>query len=120
VLDGRPCLCRRQVRTRKGIGADHRRGLSHFRIFRRIDHRHAGCAGLPCHRVAGRGFAVKRQAQDLAQWLIWILGGRHALSIANRQEQIPAIHPEAIKASAARTVPAFLPERRLKDLVASY
>ena len=65
-----------------------------FRIARRIDQRHARRAGLAGHRIARRGLAVERQAQDLAELLVGILGGRHALAIADRQEQVLAVGRE--------------------------
>ena len=81
----------RQVRAGEGVGADHRRGLRRFGIRGRIDDRHAGRAGLAGHRIARRGLAVQRQAQDLAQRLVGILGRRHALPVADGQEQVLAV-----------------------------
>ena len=45
-------------------------------------------AGLAEVGIAGGGFAVQRQTQDLAFGLVWILSGREPLAVANREEQI--------------------------------
>ena len=51
----------------------------------------ARCARLARHRVARRGLAVERQPQDLADRRVGILRRRHALAIADRQEQVLAV-----------------------------
>src|SRR5207302_1154491 len=43
------------------------RELGRFRVFRRIGHRGARGTSAPGKWVAGRGFAVEGQAEDLAQ-----------------------------------------------------
>ena len=54
----------------------------------------AGRARLARHRIARRGLAVERQPQDLADLGVRILRGRHALTIADRQEQILTVGRE--------------------------
>ena len=84
----------RQVGAGKGIGADHLRRLGGFGVAGRIDQRNGGRAGLAEVGIAGGGFAVQRQAQDLAYGLVRILGGSEALAVANREEQILAVGRE--------------------------
>src|SRR5260370_39984620 len=52
--------------------------------------------------IAGGGFAIQRQSQDLAYGLVRILGRGHALAVADREEQIRAVGGE----SDLRTRPA--------------
>src|SRR5258708_6581092 len=42
-------------------------------------------------RIAWRGLAVERQAQNLADFRVRILRGRHALAIADGEEQVLAV-----------------------------
>ena len=60
----------------------------------RIDQGNGGSAGFAEVGIAGGGFAVQRQAQDLAFGLVRILGGGEALAVANREEQILAVGRE--------------------------
>ena len=46
-----------------------------------------GVTGLARHRIAGSGFAIEREAQDLADFHVRILGRRHALTIADGEKQ---------------------------------
>src|SRR6185437_785236 len=86
-----PRLGGREVGAGKGVGPHHRGRLGRLRIRRRIDYWHSGGASLACHRIAGSQFAVKRQSQDFAEWLIGVLGGCHALPFANAEEEILAV-----------------------------
>ena len=81
-----PGFGRRQIGAGKGVGAYYLRGLGGFGVTGRIDQRNGGGAGLAEVGVARGGFAVQRQAQDLAYGLVRILGGGHALAVANSQE----------------------------------
>ena len=65
----------------------------------RIDQRNGGRAGLAEVGIAGGGFAVQRQAQDLADGLVRILRGGEALAVANREEQILAVGREGDRAA---------------------
>ncbi len=50
---------------------------------------------LPEVGITRRWFAIQRQPQDLAYRLVRILGGGHALAIANSEEQILAVGRES-------------------------
>ena len=93
-MTGAPGLRGRQVRSLNRAGTDHARGLRHFRVARRIDQRTTGLARLARHRIPRRRLAVERQSQDLAYLRVRILRGRHALAIADRQEQEPTVGRE--------------------------
>ncbi len=94
AVAGAPGLGRASGSAREGVGRDHRRGLGPLGVARRIDDRNGGRAPLARLRVAGGGLAVQGQAQDLAQRLVGILGRRHALALAHRQEQILLVRRE--------------------------
>ena len=53
-----------------------------------------GGAGFAEVGIAGRGFAVEGQAQDLADWLVRVLSGGHALAVADGHKQILAVGGE--------------------------
>src|SRR6476660_4574808 len=89
-----PGFSRRQVLRGEGIGADYLRGLGGFGVAGRVDEGDSASAGLAGVRIAGGRFTVQRQAKDLSNGLVWILGRREALAIANREEQILAIGRE--------------------------
>ena len=96
-----PGFSRREVGAWEGISAHHLRGLCGFGVTGRIDQGNGGRAGLAEVGIAGGGFAVQRQSQDLAFGLVWILGGGEALAVAHRQEQMLAVGREG-------DLPAFL------------
>src|ERR1017187_6494855 len=87
-MTGSPGFRRSEVRPGKRVRAYHGRGLGQLGVARRINHGNAGRADLAGLWVAGRRFSIERQAQDLAQRLVGILGGGHALPVADRQEEI--------------------------------
>ena len=91
AVSGGPGLRRRQVRAGKGIRSHDGGGLRGFGILRRVDDGHTGRAGFAGHRIARGRLAIERQAQDLAEWLVGILGWRHALPVADGEEEIFAI-----------------------------
>jgi len=70
-----PGFSRCEVGAGKGISAHHLRGLCRFGVTRRIDQGNGGSARFAEVGIARGGFAVQRQAQDLAFGLVWILGG---------------------------------------------
>src|SRR4051794_23162050 len=86
-----PGLRRREIRFSKRVRADDRRGLGELSVTGRINQGDARCPRLACLWIARRRFAVERQAEDLPKFLVWILRWRHALAIADRQEQILTI-----------------------------
>src|SRR5665213_1684395 len=77
-----PCLRWRQVRAGKGIRSDDWGCLCGYRILWRVNDGHSGRADLASHRIARGRFAIERQAQDLTEWLVRVLGWRKALPIA--------------------------------------
>src|SRR5207253_240216 len=81
-----PRLRWRQIRSREVVRADHGCSFRGFRVARRIDQRNSGRASLAGHRITRRGLAVERQPQDLAEFLIRVLRGCHALPIADGEE----------------------------------
>ena len=105
-----PGFRRRQVGAGEGIGAHHLRGLGGFGVTGRIDQRNGGRAGFAEVGIAGGGFAVQRQVQDLAYGLVRILGRGEALAVANREEQRLAVGREG-------DCPAFLAAFALGHLV---
>src|ERR1035441_1546219 len=62
------------------------RGLGGFGVTGRIDQGNGGSASFAEVGIARGWFAVQREAQDLAYGLVRILGGGHALAVANSQE----------------------------------
>src|SRR5215469_2912380 len=90
--------------ARRALPAFHLRGLGGLGVTGRIDQWNAGSARLAGVGIAGGGFAIQRQAQDLAFGLVWILGWSEALAIANREEQILAVRREG---DLAAFLPAF-------------
>src|SRR5580692_5989446 len=91
AMSGAPGFRRRQVRSRERIGSYDWSSFRGFGISRRINHGHAGRTRFSGHGIAGSRLAIQRQAQDLAEWLVRILGRRHALPLANCKKQITAI-----------------------------
>ena len=83
-----------QVGAGKGVSAYDRGSLRGFGVRRRVDDGHSGRAGFACHGIAGGWFAIERQPQDLAERLVGILGRRHALPVANGEEEILAVGRE--------------------------
>ncbi len=86
----RTCRCSRspprQVWSGEGVRSHHRGRLRRFGIRGRVNHRHARGAGLSRHGVAFGRFAIQRQAQNLAQRLVGILGRRHALPVPDTKK----------------------------------
>src|SRR5688572_5515260 len=90
-MAGRPGFCWCEIRPLEGIRADDWRRLGQFRVPRRINQRHARGAGFSSHWITRSRLTVEREPQDLAERLIRILSGRHALSITGRKEQVLAV-----------------------------
>src|SRR6185437_11453273 len=70
----------RQVGAGKGIGAHRLRCLGNFGVAWRIDQWNGGSTVFPEVGITWGGFAIQRQAQDLAYGLVRILGWGHALA----------------------------------------
>ena len=84
---------------------------------RRIDQGNGGGAGFALHRIAGRGFAVQRQPQDLAFRLVGILGGGEALAVAHREEEVVAVRREGdLRACLAALAPGHLAPQHLEPV----
>src|ERR1019366_276643 len=112
AMSGGPGFRRGEVRPGKRVGAYHWRGLGELCVAWRIDHGNTRRADLAGLWIAGRRFAVERQTQNLAQRLVGILDGCHALTVADRQEEILAIGRECDRGAelSAATALAVAPD----------
>ncbi len=112
-----PGLRRRQIRSREGVGSNHRCALGCLGVLRRLDDIDCGRASLPCHRIARSRLPIQRQVQDLAQWLIGILGRGHALAVAGTQKQGFAV---GCKGDRSAKLPALAPLSIAPDHLESF
>jgi hypothetical protein len=60
--------------------------LTGFAVGWRIEQRNGGCAGFAEVGIVGGGFAIQRQAEDLACGLGQILSRGHPLAVTYREE----------------------------------